>query len=452
MDSLEKQTKRDQWGSRTGFILAAMGSAVGLGNIWKFPYVAGANGGGAFLFLYILFVLLIGIPVMLAEFSIGRNTQRDVVHAFQKLAPKSPWVLAGILGVVATFFILSFYSVVAGWTLNYIAQYTVGGLGQAANTNYGEYFSQFISHPLMPIFWQTMFMILTVLFVYKGIKNGIEKLNKVLMPTLAVLIVGLAIYSLNLDGAMDGLKFLFQPDWSVLKDPSVYLAALGQAFFSLSLGLGALITYGSYLSKEEKLPSASLTIASLDTVFAIIAGLLIFPAVFTFNIEPGAGPGLVFITLPDIFGNFAYGQFVAITFFFLLAAAALSSAVSLLEVTVAFVIRQLKWTREKTAIFVGVLVTLVGIPSSLSLGIWSEIKLLGNLNIMDSIDYVASNIFLPLGGLLISMFVGWGWNKRDVLSEVNFQTNSLGTLWLISLRYITPIAIFCVLLYSLGII
>lgn len=445
------QGEREQWGSRLGFILAAMGSAVGLGNIWRFAYVTGESGGAAFLLIYILCIIAIGIPILMAEFTIGRRAQSDVVGSFEKLAPGKPWVLAGILGVASAFIILSFYAVVAGWSLHYFIQYFSGGPAIDAEGGYGGYFGEFISSPLQPLFWQFAFMALTVGIVFVGVKKGIEKSNKILMPVLAVLVIVLAGYSMTLGGAQEALAFLFTPDWSSLRDPNVYLAALGQAFFSLSLGMGALITYGSYLSKKDKLPGAAVSVAGLDTLFAILAGLMIFPAVFAFGIEPDSGPGLVFITLPEIFSSISGGGLFGLAFFFLLSAAALSSAVSLLEVAVAYFMRKFQWSRQKTAIFVGFIIFILGIPSSLGQGILSDVIIFGR-DIFDTMDFIASNIFLPIGGLTIALFVGWGWKKADAFDASDFGDTVLGNIWVFILRYFAPVAIFLIFLSSIGIL
>ncbi|WP_096201520.1 sodium-dependent transporter [Bacillus sp. FJAT-45350] len=448
MNNLNDQN-REQWASRLGFMLAAMGSAVGLGNIWRFSYVTGENGGAAFLLLYIICIVMIGIPILMAEFTIGRRAQSDVIGSFQKLSPGTPWVLGGFLGVASAFIILSFYGVIAGWTLHYFTSYLTGGLWSQPQEGYGDYFGGFITDPIKPIFWQVIFMALTISIVAIGVKKGIETTNKILMPLLAILLIILAGYSLTLGGAKEGLAFLFKPDWSVLSNPDVYLAALGQAFFSLSLGMGALITYGSYLSKKERLPGAAVGVASLDTVFAIIAGIMIFPAVFAFGIDPADGPGLVFVTLPGIFDSIAFGGIVGIAFFFLLAAAGLSSAVSLLEVAVAYFMRKFQWSRRKAAVLIGGIIFLLGIPSSLGIGPLSHVTFFGK-DILDSMDFIASNIFLPLGGLIIALFVGWGWKKTEALEESDFGNTFIGNAWLLILRYIAPIAILIIFLRSIG--
>jgi neurotransmitter:Na+ symporter, NSS family len=450
VSQLTNTHEREQWTSRIGFMLAAMGSAVGLGNIWKFAYVTGENGGAAFLLIYLAFVAIIGIPILMAEFVIGRRSQSDVVGAFTKLAPGKPWVAAGYLGVASAFIILSFYSVVAGWVLKYFLGYLTGGLWSAPEGDYGAYFGGFISSSAEPIIWHLIFMILTISIVLIGIKNGIEKANKILMPTLGILIVIMAIYSLTLGGAKEGLAFLFAPDWSALANPSIYIAALGQAFFSLSLGMGALITYGSYLSGKEKLPGAALGVATLDTGFAIVAGIMIFPAVFALGVDPAAGPGLIFITLPGIFAQIPLGGIVGLAFFFLVAAAAVSSSVSLLEVSVAFFMRKFEWSRKFAAILIGGLIFLIGIPSSLGLGVWSNVKLIGDRDILDSFAYL-SDIMLPLGGLLIALFVGWGWKKSDALQESDLGNSVLGKLWYFILKFVAPIAILLIFLSAIGV-
>lgn len=448
--SLKQESGREQWASRLGFILAAMGSAVGLGNVWRFAYVTGENGGAAFLLLYLAFILLIGIPIVMAEFTIGRKSQSDAVGSFETLAPGKPWKLAGLLGVGAAFMILSFYGVIAGWITYYFINYLNGTLWSAPSNGYDGFFVSFITDPIQPIFWQLLFMILTIGIVYVGVKKGIELSNKILMPLLGTLLVALSIYSLTLGGAQEGLAFLFTPDWSALVDPSIYLAALGQAFFSLSLGMGALITYGSYLSQKDRLPGAAYSVAGLDTLFAIIAGIMIFPAVFALGMEPDSGPGLVFMIMPDVFDSINFGGIFGLLFFFLLTAAALSSSVSLLEVAVAYFIRRFSWSRKKAAIIVGSIIFVIGIPSSLGQGILSHINVIGDRDILDSIDFIASNIFLPLGGLTIALFMGWGWKKADALRDSDFGDSTIGHVWLFLLRYFAPIAILFVFLSSIG--
>ncbi|WP_062050559.1 sodium-dependent transporter [Bacillus sp. JCM 19034] len=454
--ALNQEPSREQWATRVGFILAAMGSAVGLGNIWRFSYVAGENGGAAFLIIYLAMIVLIGFPIVMAEFTIGRKAQSDAVGSFEKLspggerlAPGEPWKIAGIMGVAAAFMILSFYGVIGGWIFNYLFNYLNGNLWSAPAEGYGDFFGNFIESPRYPILWQFIFMTLTIGIVYVGVKKGIERANKILMPLLGVLLILLSVYGLTLGGAKEGLSFLFSPDWSALTDPNIYLAALGQAFFSLSLGMGALITYGGYLSKQEKLPGAAASVVTLDTLFAVIAGIMIFPAVFAFGVDPASGPGLVFVVMPDVFSSFTLGWLFAILFFFLLAAAAITSGVSLLEVAVAYFIRKFKWNRKTATLVVGFVIFIVGLPSALSQGVLAGYGL-WDLDIIDSVDFIASNVFLPLGGLIIALFMGWGWKKSEALSASDFGNTFLGRTWIFILRYIAPIAILFVFITSIN--
>lgn len=443
---------RENWASKLGFMLAAMGSAVGLGNIWRFSYVAGENGGGAFLVIYLASILIIGIPLLLTEVSIGRRAQSDVVGSYQKLAPGKPWFFAGFLGVGSAFLILGFYSVVAGWSLFYLWNYVNGKFFVEPAAGYGATFETFITTSYQPILWHAIFMFITIFIVLVGIKKGIELANKVFMPVLALLLLVLAGYSLSLDGAMEGMKFLFQPDWSVLSDPSVYIAALGQAFFSLSLGVGTMMTYGSYLSKQHKLPGATVGIGIMDTLFAVISGIVIFPAVFAFNIDPSSGPVLVFITLPDIFSQMPVGGLIGILFFLALSLAAISSSISLLEVPVAYFIRAFSWSRRFASFFTGIIMFVLGIGASLGMGIWSGITPIGDRNIMDSMDFIASNIFLPIGGLAMALFIGWHFTKQEAFEATDLQESPLRHAWFMLVRYVAPVLIVIIFLNALGII
>ncbi|MDE5415317.1 sodium-dependent transporter [Alkalihalobacterium chitinilyticum] len=443
--------EREQWGTRAGFILAAVGSAVGLGNIWRFSYVTGESGGAAFLIIYVLCILLVGLPVLLAEFSIGRRGQSDAIGSFTKIAPGKPWAIGGILGVLTSFLILSFYGVIAGWVAYYFFSYLTGTAQAVPEGEYADFFVGFIGNANgAPVFWQVLFMAIVIGIVFFGVKKGIELSNKIFMPLLALLIIILAGYSLTLDGAGDALAFLFTPDWSAFANPSVYSAAVGQAFFTLSLGMGAMITYASYLPKNASLPSAAGTVVTLDTLFAIVAGIMIFPAVFTFALDPAAGPGLIFITLPEVFAQMgAGGTFFAIVLFFLIGIAALSSAISLLEVSVSYVMRSLNWSRRKATLIAGILVTALGVPSALSqygpLGDW----LIFGLPFLDLIDTITDQYTLPLGGLFVALFVGWGWNKIDALRETGLTDSVIGIVWLWFIRIIAPLGILWILLQNI---
>lgn len=446
-----KEGPRERWGSQAGFVLAALGSAVGLGNVWRFSYIVGESGGGAFLLLYFLIVLFMGLPILIAEFTIGRRAQSDVVGAFQNLAPRTPWAGGGYLILFGSFIIVSYYAVIAGWIAKYLVAYLSGGPATETAGDYTGYFEQFVSAPFEPLLWAFGFLAATAIIVALGVRRGIEGANKVLMPLLIVLLVGMAIFSLNLSGASEGVSFLFKSDWSALKDPDVYLAALGQAFFSLGVGMGAMLTYGSYLPRTVRLPGVASMIAISDTLIALIAGLVIFPAVFSFGVDPATGPALVFIVLPDIFGAMPGGAMLGLAFFVLLSAAALSSAVSLLEVLVAYVIRRWKWSRPRAAFTVTAFVFLVGVPVSLGYGLFAEVQLFGR-TILDGLDFFASEIVLPVVGLLFASFVGWSWPRRLALREADFGETMLGKIWLLTLRYLAPIIIILILLRSLGVL
>ncbi len=441
---------REHFATKLGFILAAVGSAVGLGNIWRFSYVTGESGGAAFLLVYVLCIFLIGLPVLLAEFSIGRRGQSDVIGSFNKIAPGKPWVIGGILGVLTSFLILSFYGVIAGWVFYYIFAYISGQAGAVETEGYADFFVNFIGGTAGPIFWQVLFMAIVIFIVFFGVRKGIELSNRIFMPLLAIILIFLAGYSLTLDGAGEGLAFLFTPDWNAFSDPGVYASAVGQAFFTLSLGMGAMITYSSYLGKETRLPSAAGGVVTLDTIFAIVAGIVIFPAVFSFaSVEPDAGPGLIFIVLPEVFNQMGTGGTIfALFFFFLVGIAALSSAISLLEVTVSYIMRQLNMNRHKSTILAGVAVTALGIPSALSQGGPFTMEFLG-LPFLDFVDTVTDQYTLPLGGLIVALFVGWGWNKVDALKETGLTDSIFGTLWLWILRVVAPLGIAWILFQNI---
>lgn len=443
-------TPRDNFGSKFGIIAAAAGSAVGLGNIWKFPYVAGENGGGAFLLIYLFFVLLIGVPVMMSEFAIGRKGQRNAYGSFSAIAPGSKWNLIGLMGVVAAFFILAFYSSVAGWTLEYIINSVGQQFAGKTPAQLEENFTSFISNPIKPVLWQLVFMAFTSLIVLAGIKKGIEKYTKLLMPILFILIVLLCIRSVTLDGGKEGLAFLFKPDFSKVTGKTI-LFALGQAFFSLSLGMGALITYSSYFSKKENLASTAVEVAISDSLIAILAGVMIFPAVFAFGIEPGSGPSLVFITLPGIFQQMPGGNFFGPLFFILLAVAALTSTISLLEVVVAYFSEELKMTRKKATVVAAFSISILGVLASLSFGPLDNVKIFGK-SIFDLLDYTASNVLLPLGGLLIVLFVGWFAGKNVIKQELTNEgalRAKYFTLFINVVKFIAPVAIAAILIYSI---
>lgn len=431
--------KRDNWGSRIGFIMAAAGSAVGLGNIWRFPYTAGANGGSAFILIYLVFVFVIGLSVMIAEFAVGRRTSLAAVGAFKSVSPN--WTFVGVLGVISAFFIMGFYPVVGGWALAYVVKSVTGLLAEAGAI--GDAFGVFIGNPVEPLFWMIAFLLINIVIVAQGISGGIEKAGKVLMPTLFILLILVAIRSMTLPGSGAGLAFLFRPDFSMVTGET-YLAALGQAFFSLSLGMGCMITYGSYLSKEERLPSNALIVTALDTGVALLAGLAIFPALFAFGLEPTAGPGLVFVVVPTIFAQMGgIGVLFSVLFFVALTVAALTSSVSLMEVVVSYLIDQRQMERKKAVYGTGAVMAVAGILSSLSLGIMSGFTLFG-VGVFDFFDILTDKIFLAIGGMLLAIFVGWAMKKEDLKDELtNGGTVEFGlfNVWYNLVKYVIPVAV-----------
>jgi NSS family neurotransmitter:Na+ symporter len=439
----EVNHKRGLWATRMGFIMAASGSAVGLGNVWKFPYIVGENGGGAFVLVYLICIAVVGLPIMLAEFTIGRKTSLNPVGAFRQLQPSNtPWVGIGFMGVLAGFLILSFYGVVGGWTLAYVVKSLTHSLDQFTNpADAGNFFGGFIANTGEVMFYHAVFMGLTLAIVIRGVHGGIEKACGILMPTLVVMLVILMIRSLTLDGAMGGLKFYLYPDFSKLTGQSI-LVAMGQAFFSLSLGMGAMITYGSYLPAKENLTSATFYVVLFDTLIALLMGLVIFPAVFAMGLEPTEGPGLVFSVLPAVFTGMPFGWVASILFFTLLAIAALTSAISLLEVVVAYFIDQKGWGRKKAVLVMGLIIFALGIPSGLSFGLMSEFKPLG-MNFFDHVDNIASNYLLPIGGMLTAIFVGWVWGTKEAHKEIERHETTFhwAGYWEFVIRYIAPIAV-----------
>lgn len=447
------QQNRATFGSKLGVIMATVGCAVGLGNIWRFPYMIGQNGGAAFLAIYIICIILLGLPVMLSEFFIGRYTRKNAAGAFKVLAPGTKWSLIGYNGVLASFLILGFYSVVAGWTLEYIMQAVTGSLSDKAPEVFAQDFKLFSTEIFRPILWTVTFIGLTHFIVVSGVKEGIERTSKVMMPILFLILLALCIRSVTLPNASEGLYFLFKPDFSKITS-AVVLSAMGQAFFSLSIGMGCLITYSSYFSKDTKMQITALQVTILDTLVAVMAGIMIFPAVFSFGIAPTAGPELVFITLPNVFQQLPMGAIWSLVFFLLLALAALTSTISLHEVATAYVHEEYQITRTKAAWFVSGGVMVLGIISSLSIGIWKEYTLFG-LTFFDLLDYLTAKIMLPFGGMLICIYLG---NRvdRKILKE---ELTNKGTVpfyffntYAFFMKYIAPIAIGMIFLNELGII
>lgn len=444
---------RDSFGSRLGVVAAAAGSAVGLGNIWRFPYILGENGGGAFLIIYLVIMFAIGIPVMMSELVIGRRSQRNPVGAFRVLAPGKPWYLVGMMGIISAFMILAFYTAVAGWTLEYLYQTLTGGFSGKNSTELTAMFDSFRSESLRPALWFSVFMIATSAIVLGGVRKGIEKSTKIMMPLLFILLLVMCIKSLTLPGAGKGLEFLFKPDFSKITGTTV-LMALGQVFFSLSIGMGTIITYGSYIQKDNNLAGTSVQVSLIDTAVAVLAGIAIFPAVFAFGISPSSGEALTFIVLPGIFQQMPGGMIFAFMFFLLLALAALTSTISVLEVIVAYFSEQLGLTRRKAIILATISMFVLGITASLSLGLTGRVKLFG-LNTFDLFNTTTANILLPLGGLLIVIFLGWFFPGKDVKDELT-NAGSLKaryySLYRFIVRYVAPIAITIVFLNGIGLL
>ncbi len=450
--------QREQWGSKIGFILAAAGSAIGLGNIWKFPYIAGENGGAAFIFIYLLCIFIIGLPVLIAEVLLGRTAQKNPVGTFKALHGTKFWTAIGGMGVLSGFIILSYYSVVAGWSTGYIIEAVSGvfmDFETASDAN--NLFHSLSGSPLWTVGFHGIFIGLSMFIVYSGVQKGIERGSKILMPVLLLILLVLTFKGLTLDGASAGISFLLYPKWELVTAETV-LIALGHAFFTLSLGMGAMMTYGSYMSKKDSIPVASLQIVFLDTFIALIAGLAIFTVVFATGNDPGSGPGLIFQTLPMVFKQMTGGYFFSIIFFILLTIAALTSAISLLEVVVAYFVDEKGWKRHKAVIVFGSFTFLIGVPSALSFNVMSDMTIFG-LNYFDISDFVSANILLPLGGMLIAVFVAWIWGFDKALANLKQGAEKMfkSAFWQIKgwkflLKYVSPVLIFIVFLHSIGVL
>lgn len=442
---------RAQFATRIGVIAASVGSAIGLGNIWRFPYEAGQHGGGAFLLIYILFVFAIGVPIICSEFLIGRSSHSNVLGAFQKLERKgSKWHLISYVGILSSLMILSFYSVVAGWTLEYTIQSVAGGLKDSSPDYLANYFQEFTTQSNRSLMWTIVFLLLNYLIIRKGLKNGIERMSNIMTPLLFVILLMFCVNSLMMPGAADGLKFLFVPDFSKIT-PKVMLGALGQAFFSLSLGVSTLITYASYFKKDVPLVRSASIIAGLDTLFAIVAGLIIFPALFTYGIEPTEGPKLVFEVLPYIFSQTPGGQIWAAAFFFLLFLASITSTISMSEISISFFCEEWKMTREKASMLNTVIAIVFGSLCALSFGAAADWKIFG-MTVFDLFNFTTANLLMPVCGIVFAIFAGWFMDKKLVRSQLtNDETLKVRTYKSIvfSLRYIAPLAILSIFLYQL---
>lgn len=443
----------EQWSSKITFILAAAGSAIGLGAIWKFPYVAGTSGGGVFFLIFILFTLLVGLPLLLGEFIIGRSTKSDAILAYKQIAPNSSWHLIGRLGVITCFILLSFYSVVGGWILIYLVKALTGQLSGLTEQEYGELFGASISDPIITVVAQLIFLLITSHVVSKGVSNGIEKASKFMMPALFILFIFIIIRSVTLDGAMEGIIFFLKPDFAKVTSETV-LYAMGQSFFALSVGVSVMVTYSSYLSKNENLPQSAISIVGLNLLVALLAGLAIFPAVFSFGLAPDAGPVLLFNVLPTVFNQMPFGTIFLVAFLLLFLFATLTSAFSMLEIIVAPISKGNEKKRKLFSWVVGLCIFAVGIPSALSYGVLSNITIFGK-SIFDAADFLVSNMLMPLGALLIAVFVPLKITKKDLFEELqNGSTISkkIFTCWYLLLKYVSPIVIIVVFLDVLGII
>lgn len=454
----QSQRERVNFGSKLGAILAAAGSAVGLGNIWRFPFETGNHGGAAFILIYLGCVFVLGLPIMIAEFTIGRRSKASTGGAYEKLAPGTLWKWVGYLGVLTGFLILGYYSVVAGWTLEYIYQAATCGFSGKSSEEFIGMFQSFSQNPFRPLIWLFFFMAATHFVIVRGVKDGIEKSSKVMMPVLFILVVLLAVCSVTLPGSEKGLSFLLKPDFSKVT-ADVFLGAMGQAFFSMSLGMGCLSTYASYFGKDTRLGHTAMSVGLIDTFVAVLAGIIIFPAAFSVGIQPDAGPSLIFITLPNVFqqafsGTPALAYICSVAFYVLLALAALTSTISLHEVSTAFLHEKFHFTRGRAATLVTAGALIIGIVSSLALGEWSSYTI-GGMNFFDALDYLTAKIMLPVGGMFAAIFVGWIIDHQIVKDEAtNYGTlrASFYPVYRFVLRFVAPIGIALIFVNELGLL
>lgn len=448
---MKQQT--EQWTSKLGFILATAGSAIGLGAIWKFPYMVGESGGGIFLFIFILFTLLVGLPILLSEFIIGRGSQKDAIRAYSSFGTKRTWRYIGILGMITCFILLSFYSVIGGWILIYMFETITGLLSGLSENEYGVLFETISANPYAAVFAQFIFMVVTILVVAKGVEKGIERTSKVMMPALFVAFVILIVRSLTLDNIGEGLSFFLNPDFSNLNSETI-LFALGQSFFSISVGVSVMVTYSSYLSKKEDLSKSALTIVSMNILISILAGLAIFPAVFAFGFEPTEGPGLLFVVLPAVFKQIPFGSFFLFMFLVLFLFATFTSAFSMVEIIVAALTKGDKAKRTKTTWITGICVFLAGIPAALSFGLLSDFTIFDK-TMFDLSDFAVSNVLMPIGAFLIAIFTGWVVPRKVLVDEIS-KGSHLGkkifALWFVVIKYVVPLAIMMVFLDVIGVL
>ncbi len=448
----DRQSIHGQWSSRLTFIMAATGAAVGLGNIWKFPYLTGIHGGSAFVLVYILCVAVLGIPMMMAEVMLGRRGRQTPINTMRTLAEETNasqgWQLIGWSGTLAGILILSYYSVIGGWTIGYIVHAATGDFSGLSGDGATSLFGDFVGSPLIQVGWHTAFMLITMAIVARGVQSGLEKAVTYLMPALFVLLLVLVGYAMTTGYFMKGLAFLFTPDFSHFSSTSM-LTAMGQAFFSLSLGMGTIMIYGSYVPKDMSIAGTSVAIAVADTMVALIAGMAIFPIVFANALEPGAGPSLIFETIPVAFGHMAGGTFFGTLFFILLLIAAWTSSISLVEPAVTMMIEKFNMTRRTAAVWTGLVTWLLGLGTAFSFNVWADVKVLG-LTFFEHLDFLTSNLMLPAGGVCMAIFAGWVMSKHMSQAELNMNSEVGYSLWYASIRVIAPIAVSIVLLHAIG--
>lgn len=443
------ESRHGMWSSRWLFVLAAAGSAVGLGNIWKFPYIAGENGGGAFVLIYLACVGIVGIPIMMAEVLIGREGRQSPINTMRSLVQqhhRSPaWVLIGWMGVVAGFLILSYYTVIAGWALYYIVEMAGGVMNGATGEFAAARFADFLADPWQLVFWQTVFMAATVFIVARGVIKGLETAIRWFMPLLFILLIVLLGYAVTTDGFQQGFDFMFAFNWESVTGDAV-LVAMGQAFFTLSLGMGAIMAYGAYVPSNASIASTVGIIAGLDTLVAVAAGLAIFPIVFANGLEPGQGPGLMFVTIPLAFGQMPLGAVFGTLFFMLVSFAAITSAISISEPALAYLVETYNAKRSRVAISLGVISWVLGLGTVLSFNVWADVHIVGELTFFDFVDYVSQNVMLPLGGMFIALFAAWGLPRTVIGSQLGLQAGWVNVVWKVLCGVIAPLGVLAVFL------
>ncbi len=451
--ALASESRHGMWSSRWLFVLAAAGSAVGIGNIWKFPYMAGENGGGAFVLIYLVCVALVGIPIMMSEVLLGREGRSSPITTMRKLtvsAKRHPlWVFIGWMGVLAGFLILSYYAVVAGWAMNYIWLTAAGTFDNATADVASGTFDAFLASPWQLILWQTLFMIITIWIIGRGVTKGLETAIRLFMPMLFVLLVTLLVYAVNSGGFDQGFAFMFDVDASAFANPEIWIIAMGQAFFTLSLGMGAMMAYGAYVPEKVNIGSTVLTIAILDTSVAIGAGLAIFPIVFANGLDAAQGPGLMFVTVPLAFGQLPLGAVFGTLFFILVSFAALTSAISISEPALAYLVEEYNAKRKRVAISLGVICWLLGLGSVFSFNLWADVHIVGELTFFDFVDYVSQNIMLPLGGMLIAIFAVWMLPKTVLARQLGLESGFVSVVWKLIGGVVAPLCVLAVFVYTL---